>query len=159
MKPISVRVRKYSGEGFGSGFIKWFTFAGKDGASHVSMIFKFSNDIELEYESIQGQGVISHQPREGSYTEYDVPLNAEQVETAYLVASTTHGKYDWTGIWGFIIKKKRHSEFKWFCSELVAYALYQAGYPLSRRDPYKETPQTVCDSLRLIEIPVEVGGA
>lgn len=159
MNPVSVRVRKYSGTGFGSGFIKWFTFAGKEGASHVSLIFRFSHGIDLEYESIQGSGVISHAPREGTFTEYDVPLSAEQVETAYLVASTTHGKYDWKGIWGFIVKKKRHSEFKWFCSEYVAYALYKAGYPLSRRDPYRETPQTVVDSLRLLESPDQMGGA
>jgi len=159
MKPISVRVRKYSGTGFGSGFIKWFTFAGKEGASHVSLIFKFSNGIEMEYESIQEQGVVNHQPREGAFTEYDVPLSAEQVETAYFVASTIHGDYDWKGIWGFIVKKKRQNEFKWFCSEYVAYVLYQVEYRLSRRDPYRETPQTVCDSLRLLESPDQTGGA
>jgi hypothetical protein len=149
MNPISVRVRGYSGEGFGSSFIKWFTFAGKDGVSHVSLVFTFDNGSEIEFEAIQGKGIVNQYPRQGAFKEYSVPLSREQVETAYMVASSIHGKYDWKGIWGFIVKKNKHHPDKWFCSEYVAYVLYETGYPLSRRDPYRETPQTVCDSLRI----------
>lgn len=148
MKPTTVFVRAYKGHGAGSKFIKWFTFGQY---SHVSFEFEFADGTRLERESIQGAGVITHEPTSGK--EFDlflVPLSSGQVETAWLIASSINGKYDWGGIWGFVRRKNKHSDVKWFCSEFVAYVLYKAGYRLSRREPYRETPSTVAESLRLI---------
>jgi len=86
-----------------------------------------------------------------------VDLTDEQITTAKCIALGCLGaKYDWKGIWGFIRKKKRHSEEKWFCSELVAYALYKAGCPVSRREPWRETPTSVCESFVLQQKPIEL---
>ena len=147
-------VRGYNGQGFGSGFIRWFTFGSY---SHVSLVFE-GHDSDLEVEAIQGKGVIYHAPHgheEKSFDEFVVDLTDEQITTAKCVALGLEGaEYDWKGIWGFLRKKKRHSEEKWFCSELVAYALWKAGRPVSRREPWRETPTSVCESFVLEPKPV-----
>ncbi len=147
-----VLVRGYKGRGFGSSFIKWFTFA-KNGVSHVSLVFRFKDGKAFEIEALQGEGVIIHEPnKEGDFVELIAPLTQQQAWECYQYAHSRIGsKYDWAGIYGFLRRKERHSEFKWFCSELVAWALWKAGYPLSRREPYQETPASVIDSLRLID--------
>lgn len=154
---MNLYVRGYRGAGFGSKFIKWFTFGE---FSHVSLVFDFK-DVQHEIEAIQGRGVICHPPnKEGDFADLVAPLSEEQILTAHMIAAGYVGAdYDWKGIYGFLVRKKRNSEFKWFCSELVAYVLYTAGYRLSRRHPYQETPSTVMQSLRLLEPSSEVGGA
>lgn len=148
----SLKVRGYKGVGKGSKFIKWFTFGDY---SHVSMIFEFTTGHIEEIEAIQGSGVIKHEPKtadEAVFDDFMVPITPIQVREAYDIACSKLGaKYDWAGIWGFVRRKKKHSNDKWFCSELVAYVLWQIGYKLSRRKAYKETPSRVMESLRLVD--------
>ena len=150
MKPMKVYVRGYKGAGFGSSFIKRFTFGSY---SHVSLVFHM-HSAPQEIESIQGKGLIEHAPytpEEKVFDEWFVPLTYEQIIDTHILAMSLLGaKYDWQGIWGFLRRKKTHSKDKFFCSELVAYVLLKAGYPLSRREPYRETPSSVCESLRLL---------
>ena len=154
--PHEVYVRAYKAQGFVGKAIKWFTFGDY---SHVSLVFDFEGRGQIEYESIQGAGVICHAPTElKEYDLFRVPLNHAQVQLAWHWAKSIRGKYDWGGIWGFMRRKERQSDRKWFCSEYVAYVLLKAGYPLSRRDPYRETPTTVAETLRL-EAVFEGGGA
>lgn len=147
----SVRIRGYNGHGFGSSFIRRFTFGNY---SHVSIVFD-TNHGEEEYESIQGRGVIVHAPytrEEKDFVELLVPINEEQRILAHITAMEMLGSsYDWLGIWGFMVRKDRHSKDRWFCSEYVAYCLLKAGYALSRREPYRETPDSVMMSYRLID--------
>lgn len=146
---IKLYVRGYNGQGFGSGFIRWFTFGTY---SHVSLRFVIDG-IDEEIESIQGSGVIRHKPYshdEKSFDEFVVPCSDVQVLDAHInVLSLIGSKYDLAGIWGFMRRKNNHDPYKWFCSELVAYALYKIGYPISRREPYRETPTSVMESLRI----------
>ena len=153
---MSVMVRGYKKTGWGSWVIKWFTFGSY---SHVSLIFNMGKPIEIE--AIQGKGVIAHHPTEsGEWDEYEVPITQEQAISAQNIAHNLLGaKYDWRGIRSFIRRKDRNNPSNWFCSELVAYTLMSVGYPLSRREPYRETPDSVMCSLRLIERPKEEGGA
>jgi len=152
---MSLVVRGYKKTGWGSWAIKWFTFGSY---SHVSLVFNMGKPIEIE--AIQGKGVIEHHPNDGDYDEYEVPITSEQVKAAYSVARGLVGaKYDWRGIRSFIRRKDRNNPDKWFCSELVAYVLSCVSYPLSRREPYRESPDDVMCSLRLIERPKEEGGA
>lgn len=147
---MKMYVRGYNGQGFGSGFIRWFTFGNY---SHVSMVFH-DHDEHVEVESIQGEGVIRHDPyklNEKDFDEFVVPISELQAIDAKIIACGLLGaKYDWQGIWGFLRKKKRHSEEKWFCSEIVAYVLYKVGHPLSRREPYRETPTSVMESFQIM---------
>jgi len=153
-------VRGYNGLGKGSDFIRWFTF-GK--FSHVSMVFELPTGVSEEIESIQGSGVIIHEPwthDQKDFVEMQAPLTTEQaVDARILFRSFEDALYDWRGIYGFMIRKKRHSADKWFCSEVVAYVLLKAGYPLSRREAYRETPTSVMESLRLTEFAHHSGGA
>ena len=152
-------VRGYKGAGFGAGFIKWFTFSK---FSHVSLVFDMGHDVH-EIEAIQGKGVVRHAPhsiKDLDFVEYNVPLSHDQILIAHQEATELlDSDYDWSGVWGFVQRKKKHNKFKWFCSELVAYVLFKAGYMLSRRKPFQETPATVCDSKRLDDPVMESGGA
>lgn len=159
---VMVIHRGYSGTGMGSKVIERFTFGDK---SHNSTVFVFNTGQEIEWESIQGKGVTHHIPRthkEAVFTEYLVPVTEVQAEQMWQIAISLFGcSYDWRGIYGFLVRRKTQDKSKWFCSEGCSYLYYKVGYPLSRREPYRETPSTTCESLRLIKLdkdrnPVEV---
>lgn len=156
MKINRVIVRGYNGQGFGSGFIRRFTFGNY---SHVSLVFEWKDGVREEVEAIQGEGVIKHYPwknTEKNFEELVAPLSCEQAQELFDVVSGKIGaEYDWKGIWGFVRKRNKHNPNKWFCSELVAYGLMKAGYKLSRREPYRETPTSVMESLRLEKAPTD----
>lgn len=148
---VSVKVRGYTGQGAGSKWIQKWT---RSDVSHVSLIVQLGENIQ-EVEAIQFKGVIAHKPHSAddkTFVEYDVPLSYEQaLEVRELALSYVGAKYDWQGIWGFARHRKKHSLNKFFCSELVAYCLLKAGYPLSRREPFLESPASVCESFRLTD--------
>ena len=147
---VSVRVRGYTGQGAGSKWIQKWT---RSDISHVSFIFQMGETIQ-EVEALQFKGVVAHKPHSAEkkvFVEYDVPLTYEQaLDARELALSLVGAKYDWAGVWGFARHRKNHSLDKWFCSELVAFCLLKAGYPLSRRAPFLESPSSVCESLRLL---------
>lgn len=146
-QPNRLLIRGYTSAGFAGKLIKWFTFGN---ISHVSLVFEYDDRDPLEFESIQGKGVCHHAPRQDqAYFAFVVPLDKEQVKDVYFVALQVKGKYDWAGIWGFMRRKLVHNPEKWFCSEYVAYILWKAQYKLSRREPYRETPTSICETLRI----------
>ena len=148
---MSLKVRGYTGTGFGSSFITWWT---RSSTSHVSLVFDIGHGEE-EIEAIQGKGVVSHKPYthdEKTFAEWIVPLTYEQVLDAHILATSLIGaKYDWKAIFSFIQHRKKHSPDKWTCAEFDAYVLMKSGYALSRRKPYLETPSSIVESLRLVE--------
>jgi len=158
---INVKVRGYTGTGWGSGFIQRWT---RSPISHVSICF-YMDGADIEVESLQGKGVISHPPHsreDKTFTEYDVPLSYEQaMEARALAISLVGSKYDYLAIKSFLIHRKKHNLYKWICSEIVAYVLLKVGYALSRRSPHLESPSTCCDSLRLVEqtVVLEIGSS
>ena len=156
---ILVYVRGYRGTTFFSKAIRWIT---RGEYTHNSLVFINGRHC-VELEAIEGKGVIKHYPNSPEthdFDEYTAPLDWEQSESAYLLPNELLGSgYDKLGIIGFLIHKKVHNPFKYFCSEYVAYILWKAGYPLSRREPYRDTPASVCESLRLLERVEPVGGA
>ena len=156
---INVKVRGYTGQGWGSGLIQWFT---RSKVSHVSLVFHLGHIVD-EIEAIQGKGVVRHTPytpSEKEFIEFDLPLTYEQVLEAHeLACSLVGAKYDWKCIRSFVQHRKKHSLDKWICSEIVAYVLLKAGYPISRKEPFLENPSSVTDSLRLLEPVKQVGGA
>ena len=153
-------VRGYNGSrGFGSKFIRWFNFSE---FSHTSFVFRKNShkSQDTEVESIQGSGVVCHIPNDGDFEELLIPISEEQAEKLYFSALDLVGaEYDWRGIIGFILRRNVHSPFKWTCSEFVSHRLLKLGYPLSRREPYRETPSSVMESLRLLDPVAEVGSA
>ena len=156
---MEMKVRGYNGHGQGSDIIRWFTFGS---FSHVSFVFS-DRDRTEEIESIQGKGVIAHAPwseDEKDFVEYDVPVSEEHILEAWqLAASYVGSKYDGMGIFGLLLRRNKHDKYRWFCSELVAYVLLKIDHPISRREPYRETPTSVMESFRLLSPLTEVGGA
>ena len=60
----------------------------------------------------------------------------------FFAAATQEGKkYDWLGCLGIATRRKLESKDRWFCSELVAWAFKQAGYPLFSIKPWRITPR------------------
>ena len=144
-------VRGYTGQGRGSKLIQWWT---RSKFSHVSFVFYMHGEPQ-EIEAIQGKGVIAHKPNKAcqkTFVDYAVPLTETQIIDAHILAMSLVGaRYDWQGVWSFLLRRKKHTLDKFFCSEMVAYVLLKVGYGLSRRPPYKESPESVMESFRLIE--------
>ena len=58
------------------------------------------------------------------------------------MAQTQLGKpYDWGGVFGIGIRRRWQDADSWFCSELVAWAMEKAGFPLFRTQAWRITPQ------------------
>jgi hypothetical protein len=126
--------------------IKWFTFGGY---SHVSLVFDHGKHDLEEIDALQGRGVTSRAFGELA-NEYDL----FSIECPHVVALKIHAearqllgcKYDWSGIWGFLRRKKRENPDKWFCSELVAHVLSIAGRNPLRLPAWKISPVMLCAS-------------
>ena len=156
---MKLYVRGYRGAGAGSRVIKWFT---RSEFSHVSLIFHMHGYAQ-EIEAIQGEGVIQHKPHTSRHKEFldlAVPVSYEQILNIHINAMRCIGaKYDWKGVISFLLHRKKHTLDKFFCSEFNAYQLLKGGYPISRRAPYRQSPDNVMESLRLIDPVTELGGA
>jgi len=163
-KQMIVQVVGWSGKGAGSGVIKRMT-RGK--YSHVSLRFK---DIEKEVrdlirdkfaihltsdheiESIQFKGVIHHSFEGGDNCTL---FNFEQTpEQSLGILKTAIGllgkKYDWRGIGGFVTRRRKHNEDKWFCSELASHCLMMSGVVLLHWPPFMQSPNFMLASPRLL---------
>lgn len=144
---VKVVTRFYPATGFASKVITMLPFRQ---FSHVSRVFHFDNGYKVEFESIQGLGVVWHVPRSGrAYEAYRKRLTHPEMQELFEFSLTIEGKYDWWGCIGFALKKAHHNAFKWFCSEIQAYCDYKTGHPASRRAPYQETPTSYWASLEL----------
>lgn len=143
---MKVYIGAYSGKGFGSSFIKKFTFGD---ISHVSLVFDKEDGSPLtEIESIQGKGV--HQ--QDFVDSDDVHLlefeqTPDQAVVIYQEAKSLLGtKYDWCGIYGLAVRRNTHSLKKLFCSELDAHCLKKAGIIALNMPSYKQVPYVFCAS-------------
>lgn len=59
-----------------------------------------------------------------------IPSTADQERRFFEAAEGQIGKkYDWSGIFNFFTQRNWRESDKWFCSELVAYALEAASIP------------------------------
>lgn len=148
---MKIYVCGYNNAGAGGRFIKWFSFGRY---THVSLLFVKDNLASFEIESIQGAGV-RRVSRGDDYPcdRYFVDCTPEQAATILHTAESLIGcKYDWSGIYGFLRRKKRENPKKWFCSELVAYCLYKAGIILMRLPAWKQSPVMVCSSVAIKQV-------
>jgi hypothetical protein len=143
----TIYIAGYRGKGAGGRAIKWFTFSPY---SHVSMVFDMG-DHGLEYESIQRKGV--HKQIFDPAADCDLyPLKVyadEEMDAIRAWESILGAKYDWTGIWGFLVRKKRELLSRWFCSEAASWVCRTIGKRLSRKKDFQHTPGDVCASMVL----------
>lgn len=96
-------------------------------------------------------GVAIREPGEYSHCErFHVEAPADVLK---LAASQIGKPYDWAGILGFATRQNWQSEDKWFCSELVAWAFQEAGFPLLRAERASRiTPRDLLLSNRLFRL-------
>jgi len=148
---MQVYLLGYKGIGTGASVIKWF---GHGSYSHVSLLFieKVSHYAE-EWQSIQGEGVYGRSfeyTRDRYVHDFDIfkPIGTHNVEAILDEAIALDGtKYDWGGIWGFFVRKKRENPNKWFCSEYTAHCFQNGGFEIMRLPHYKQFPIIQCSSL------------
>lgn len=138
---MKIQIIAHNGVGRGSKVIGWAT----RGFSHVSLRIigasvQLKNEMSKRYgvkltddheiESIQGKGV-HDQPFVPSDNQawYEFDCTESQAIKIIVEACSLVGcKYDWRGIGGFALRFENwHNPKKWFCSELVAWCLLQAG--------------------------------
>lgn len=139
--------------GFGSRFIRRFTFSIY---SHVSWVFDLG-DHGLECEANGKLGVIKKRfDVDSGAILYPIALTEHQIEKAHeLWMSIMGAKYDWSGIWGFVVRKKRECMDQWFCSEAVSWVAAKTGKPISRKRAFQHTPGDVGASF-VLDGPVGV---
>jgi len=64
-----------------------------------------------------------------------VRLPASNPAAVIAAAASQIGKpYDWTALFGFLVRRDWQADDSWFCSEFVAWAFQQGGSPLFRAD-------------------------
>jgi hypothetical protein len=68
--------------------------------------------------------------------QYTIQMHDQTKYTIIKHLLAQQGKpYDWTGIIGFALHRNwNNDDTKWFCSELIAWAFEQSGFPLLRTD-------------------------
>jgi len=125
-------------------------------ASHCDIVLPDGNLLgALALEN--GGGVQIHPMRElDHYARVERFIVEDAPESIIDIALMQLGKkYDWEGIFGFLFKKRQwQSDEKWFCSELIAYAFQEAGYPLVRDFSYRITPRDLVSSVLLKPIAI-----
>lgn len=114
---------------------------------------KYSHcDVFTEDGSIIGavpfKGVIEYDPSIRLKNQYEICV-IENVDAAKVIEGVKQqlGKsYDWTGVMSLSIHRDWHSPDKWFCSELLAWAVERAGTPVINKYSNRVTPQDLLES-------------
>lgn len=135
---------------YSSKAIRFFTWSW---ASHVD--FVLPDDKLLGALATQdGGGVRLHDAKDYTRIErYQVDAPVDIID----IARTQLGKpYDWAGIFGLVLRDRDwESDDKWFCSELVAWAFKQGGYPLLNETSFRITPRDLLISPLLKPISIK----
>ena len=129
----------YRGKSWLSWLIRWRTW--RD-ASHVAWICKDGTVIEAWAPGgVRHVSSLSCRHTPGTRIRlYAVAgLHSETVEK--LLTGELGAGYDYWGILGFALRRKTENKRRWFCSELIYWAIQQAGIQLLREsEPSKVSP-------------------
>ena len=114
---------------------------------------KYSHcDVFTEDGSIIGavpfKGVIEYDPTERLTDRHEVRIvnNVDAVQVVSALRSQVGRAYDWSGVISIPIHRDWHSRDKWFCSELIAWAVERTGIQIIRKQSNRITPQDLLDS-------------
>ena len=130
--------------------IRFFTWSW---ASHVDFVLPSGKLLGALAEQ-DGGGVKIHDAQGYTRTER---FTVDAPESIINIAKTQIDKpYDWSGIFGLVLRNRNwESDDKWFCSELVAWAFKQAGYPLLHETSFRITPRDLLISPLLKPIIIQ----
>lgn len=129
---MRVRLQFSAQKTIGSMLIRWWTWSDY---SHVDFILPDGRLLGARHD-----GVNIRDPYE---TTRKLIVEVDAGEFVLNTAYKQIGKpYDWTAIFGFMVKRDWQEPDAWFCSELVAWAFEQTGISLIRSDGlYKISPR------------------
>lgn len=131
----------YRGKSIMSRLIRWFSWSPY---SHAAWICRDGSVIEAWTEGgVRRVASLSEAHEPGTRVDiFAIELTDEQhASVEKFLAEQLGQKYDWLGILGFLTRKRMESHDAWFCSELIAAALNQAGvWPLLRIPACKVPP-------------------
>lgn len=116
--------------------IAWWT---KGPYSHVELVF--SNGMSFSSSSRDGGTRWKRiDYSDGKWDLVEIPVNAvDEARIARWCDSVCGAKYDWDGIFGFVIPFWRQHANDWFCSEVCTAALQRVGL-LSGVNPASTSP-------------------
>lgn len=128
-----IRFQFVLGDGWVSRAIAWFSAGTRGGVSHVDVVMRHGMLLGSRSDSVGGQPPGVH-IRDQDYAPWRrrvvISLDSTEAEELafYRFLNDQLGKpYDKVGILGFVGNRSWHEEDSWFCSELVAAALEEAG--------------------------------
>lgn len=133
----TVRLQFVATPGIGSSLIRWFGHG--TGVTHVDAVLSGlslkpgkPDLLGARYDNVGGgKGVLIRPADYEQWTkkiEVAIPCTAAQEATFYATLKSQLGKpYDWTAIAAFFVNRDWRETDSWFCSELQAWALEQAG--------------------------------
>ncbi len=136
------------GEGFFGKLIGRFTWGRY---KHVSMIFEEDNGHRRGFQSNSKRGVHFYDwvPLENVHT-FLVPCNDEQAYSMLNAAKGFAGqKYDYKGLFGFLVRRNVQNPVKQFCSEVASRVCKAGGVILQRLPAWKQSPTLVCASVAI----------
>jgi len=137
--------------GAGSRLIRFFTWSD---FSHVDLVLA---NQDLLGARMSG-GVRIRKGTERTFSKVaqfgvHVPATIEEQVIAFLFGQI--GKpYDWGAIFGLVFRRNWQKTDSWFCSELIAAAFQQAGFPLLRETLNRITPRDLVMSPLLLPLDV-----
>jgi uncharacterized protein YycO len=137
------------GEGLYGYIIRLGTFSD---FSHVG--FKLDDGLVLD--ATPTYGVSVREAKDDDTTQYyRILAPRKYMEAALSYAMLQVGRpYDWSAVWGTIIRRDWCDDCKFFCSELVESAFSQAHYPLVRDSKHfnRITPRDLLLSPRIRQV-------
>lgn len=128
-------------EKIGSRLIRWFTWSKY---SHVDIVIAGNEVIGARFDGVK---IRTSKDLDSVRFNVDAPdsVIGEMI-------TQIDKKYDWLALFGFLFRRKWEDENKWICSELVAWAFKESGYPLVRSDVWRITPEDILKSPLLMKI-------
>lgn len=142
-----IRLRFSTQPGIASRLIRWGTWSP---FSHVD--FVMPDGRVLGATASAGVAIRDAEP-----AQHEAIFNVPGVpgDVVFSIAAGQLGRpYDWAGVLGFALRRRWHDHHAWFCSELVAWAFWEAGVPLLRTDAaWRVTPRDLLLSPRLQPAP------
>lgn len=140
----------FRGRSLLSRLIRWHT---RSPYSHAAWICGDGQCLEAWSGGVRKVESVSEQHKPRTWVEYYAVegMTPEMRDAAERFLTTQLGRpYDTWGIIGFITRRGRHPNGKWFCSELVFEACRVAGVELlARTEAWEVSPGMLCRSTRL----------
>jgi len=153
---MAIKIAQYKGKSFFSRIIRFMTWGEY---SHTAIMF---SEVEI-IEAWQGSNAVRVIKSLAEGHKSGTPVDIYRVEMTdaqehlfrQFITRQVGKKYDFKGIFGFLVRKNAHKKERWFCSELFAAGCEASGVELLNNVlPHQVSPSMVTRSTKttLIEM-------